>query len=80
VRGITVHLSIAAQLDALLTAAEADGLTLTGTGYRSIQRQIELRIAHCGSTRYAIYEAPRPLVLTPHCPPRRFDARAWPRH
>ena len=69
VRGITVHLSIAAQLDALLIAAEADGLTLTGTGYRSTQRQIELRIAHCGSTRYAIYEAPASSCSPPTARP-----------
>jgi hypothetical protein len=69
VRGITVHLSIAAQLDALLIAAEADGLTLIGTGYRSTQRQIELRLAHCGSTRHAIYEAPASSCSPPTARP-----------
>jgi hypothetical protein len=69
VRGITVHPSIAAQLDALLIAAEADGLTLAGTGYRSTQRQIELRIAHCGSSHYAIYEAPASSCSPPTARP-----------
>jgi hypothetical protein len=69
VRGITVHPSIAAQLDVLLIAAEEDGLTLTGTGYRGTQRQIELRIAHCGSTRYAIYEAPASSCSPPTARP-----------
>lgn len=33
-------------------AAKADGVILTGTGWRSNQRQIELRIAHgCGGSR-----------------------------
>jgi Mannosyl-glycoprotein endo-beta-N-acetylglucosaminidase/D-alanyl-D-alanine carboxypeptidase len=69
VRGITVHMSIAASLDALLTAAEADGLTLSGTGYRTTQRQIELRIAHCGSTHYAIHEAPASACSPPTARP-----------
>jgi LAS superfamily LD-carboxypeptidase LdcB len=69
VRGITVHTSIATQLDALLVAAEADGLNLTGMGYRSHQRQIELRRAHCGSSRYAIYEAPASTCSPPTARP-----------
>jgi hypothetical protein len=58
VRGITVHSSIAGQVGALVSAAETDGVTLSGTGYRSSGQQIALRRAHCGTTRYAIYEAP----------------------
>jgi len=56
VRGITIHQCMAAQLDAMMAAAEADGVTLAGSGYRTHERQIELRISHCGSTPYAIYE------------------------
>jgi LAS superfamily LD-carboxypeptidase LdcB len=56
VRGITVASSIAAQLDKMLAAAEADGFTLTGQGYRSADQQIELRRQHCGSSDYAIYQ------------------------
>lgn len=58
VRGITVHTSLAGQLEALLAAAEADGLHLTGWGYRSHERQIELRREHCGTSQYAVYEMP----------------------
>jgi hypothetical protein len=43
VGGITVHATIAPQLAALLDAAAADGIVLTGWGWRSTQRQIELR-------------------------------------
>jgi hypothetical protein len=57
VHDITVHQQIAAQVEALLAAAANDGLSLTGSGYRSPARQIELRIAHCGSSHYAIYIA-----------------------
>ncbi len=57
VRGINIHQSIAGQLDALLGAAEADGLTLGGGGWRSSASQIALRKAHCGTSQYAIYQA-----------------------
>lgn len=43
VQGITVACQIAANTDALLSAASADGIDLGGWGYRSTQRQIELR-------------------------------------
>ena len=69
VRGITVDASIAGQLDAMLAAAEADGLTLTGSGYRSHARQIELRRAHCGPSHYAIYEMPSSQCSPPTARP-----------
>src|SRR5204863_4458828 len=56
VRGITVNSSIAAQLDKMLGAAEADGLTLTGQGYRSPSEQIAVRRKNCGSSDYAVYD------------------------
>lgn len=43
VRGIQVHRDIAAELSALLAAAEADGFRFSGWGWRSHQRQHELR-------------------------------------
>lgn len=59
VRGFQVHRSIAAQLDALLEAAEADGIILGGGGHRSHENQIQLRIAHCGGDDpYSIWERP----------------------
>lgn len=69
IRGIVVHASIARQLEDLLTAAAADGLALTGTGYRSHQRQIELRRAHCGTSDYAIYEMPSSQCSPPTARP-----------
>lgn len=58
VRGIRVHESIGAQLEALLAAAEEQGIRLGGGGLRSTDEQIALRIAHCGSDPYAIWEKP----------------------
>ncbi|HUR77490.1 MAG TPA: M15 family metallopeptidase [Acidimicrobiales bacterium] len=58
VQGITVARSIASKVDALLTNARADGVSLAGWGYRNSQQQIDLRRAHCGSSNYDIYEKP----------------------
>lgn len=65
VRGITVAASIADQLEALLAAAVADGITLGGSGYRDINQQIALRRQNCGTTPYAIYEMPASLCSPP---------------
>jgi hypothetical protein len=58
VRDITVNSAIADQIEALLGAAEAEGLSLTGHGHRDHARQIALRRAHCGTSYYAIYQMP----------------------
>jgi probable HAF family extracellular repeat protein len=69
VRGITVNAAIADEIDSLLAAAEADGLRLTGGGYRSRERQIELRRANCGTSDYAIYEMPSSQCSPPTARP-----------
>lgn len=69
VEGITVHSQIAPQVQALVQAARADGFTLTGGGYRSPQRQIELRRQNCGSSQYAIYEMPSSQCSPPTARP-----------
>ena len=43
---------------AMMAAAEADGVYLSGSGYRDISTQIYLREQHCGSSEYAIWEMP----------------------
>ena len=58
VRGIQVHKSIAQQTAALLTAAENDGISLSGGGYRSSQGQIQTRRNNCGTSNYAVYQMP----------------------
>lgn len=55
---ITVAGSISGNVQALLNDAAADGVMLCGGGYRDPQEQIELRMAHCGTSNYAIYEMP----------------------
>ena len=58
VEGIRVHTSIAPNLQALLDAAAADGVALSGWGWRNTATQIRLRRQHCGTTEYAIYRMP----------------------
>ncbi len=58
VHGIEVASSIAESFEALMAAAEADGIHLGGSGYRNILRQIELRRDHCGPTDYDIWLKP----------------------
>jgi LAS superfamily LD-carboxypeptidase LdcB len=55
---ITVAGSIAGDVQALLDAAAADGISLCGGGYRSPEEQIQLRMENCGTSDYAIYQMP----------------------
>ncbi len=71
VRGIPIHRSIAGNLEALLAAAAADGVPLSGSGYRSSDRQVQLRRAHCGSTPFDIYEKPSSQCSPPTARPGR---------
>jgi LAS superfamily LD-carboxypeptidase LdcB len=69
VRGIKVARQIAPKVEALLAAAVADGIPLGGWGYRSYERQIELRKKHCGPTHYDIYQKPSSQCTPPTATP-----------
>ncbi len=56
VRGIEVHRDIAQKVDELLAAALADGVTLSGWGFRDNLEQIALRQQNCGTTDFDIWE------------------------
>ncbi|MFP5321920.1 MAG: D-alanyl-D-alanine carboxypeptidase family protein [Acidimicrobiia bacterium] len=71
VRGFTVHAEIADELEAMLTAAEADGHTFGGSAYRSTERQIQLRMANCGPTEYDIWYRPASTCSPPTAVPGR---------
>jgi hypothetical protein len=66
---ITVDSSLASNLSSLLGAASAAGLNMCGGGYRDPAQQIALRRAHCGSSDYAIYEAPSSACSPPTARP-----------
>jgi hypothetical protein len=69
VGGITVARAIADNLRRLLAKSRRDGVSLGGWGYRSTARQIELRRAHCGTSRYAIYKMPSSQCSPPTARP-----------
>ncbi len=69
VRGIQVHQSIAGKVEQLLAAAAADGVELSGWGYRDSIRQIELRQKHCGTTEYDVWEKPASACRPPTARP-----------
>ncbi|NNF56195.1 MAG: hypothetical protein HKN03_17345 [Acidimicrobiales bacterium] len=69
VYGIAVHNSIAGNLKEMLDAAQADGITFRGGGYRDASAQIRLRKAHCGSSDYAIWQAPPSACRPPTARP-----------
>lgn len=58
VEGIRINQRIAPELEAMLAAAAADGVDLRGWGFRTNDKQIELRERHCGNTQYDIWEKP----------------------
>jgi len=69
VHGIRVHTSIAADVRALIEAARADGVPLSGWGWRDTQTQIRLRREHCGTSEFAIYRMPSSRCRPPTARP-----------
>lgn len=69
VRGIVVASSIAGPLESMLSAAAADGIVLSGTGYRDSSSQVQLRMQHCGTSQYAIYQMPAEQCSPPTARP-----------
>jgi len=66
---IIVDSSLASNLSSLLRAASAAGLNMCSGGYRDPAQQIALRRAHCGSSDYAIYQAPSSACSPPTARP-----------
>ena len=56
VRGIVVNTQIAGRLSDMLSAADGDGMSFGGSGYRDSSGQVALRRSNCGSSEYATYE------------------------
>jgi LAS superfamily LD-carboxypeptidase LdcB len=71
VYGIRVHRSIADNVRALIDAAAADGIVLSGWGWRDNATQIRLRREHCGRSEYAIYQMPSSQCSPPTARPGR---------
>ncbi len=73
VRDFKVNSAIAANTEGLLAAMEAEGFDLGGWGYRSHQRQIELRRSHCGASNYAVWQMPSHQCRPPTARPGRSN-------
>lgn len=69
--GIRVHTSIVQQLESMIDAAAADGINLTGSGYRDSAGQIAVRRTNCGTSNYDIYEKPASECSPPTAIPGR---------
>lgn len=69
VGGIWVNRAIASRVGAMLDAATAAGVSLSGGGYRSSSSQIALRQAHCGTDAYAVYSMPASQCRPPTARP-----------
>lgn len=65
VRGIVVHESIADRLEGLLSAAERDGLSFGGAGYRDPRDQQRLREANCPDPYRSPASSCRPPTARP---------------
>ena len=67
--GISVHVSIGANVKRLLADAATAGFNLTGGGYRDPAQQIAVRKANCGTSNYAIYQMPASSCSPPTARP-----------
>ena len=73
VRGFEVNSEIADDVAGLVDALEAQGFDMGGWGYRSHQRQIELRRAHCGTSEWATWHMPASQCRPPTARPGRSN-------
>ncbi len=68
--GIVACKDVLNQLDAMIDAARAAGINLSGGGFRTAQQQIDTRIRNCGgNTYYNIYQKPAKLCSPPTAQP-----------
>ncbi|HET6950627.1 MAG TPA: M15 family metallopeptidase [Acidimicrobiales bacterium] len=61
--------AISGQIERLLADASEAGITLCGYGYRDPAEQIAVRRANCGTSNYAIYQAPSSACSPPTARP-----------
>ena len=64
-----VNAQIAKNVDDLLNAARADGVNLSGSSFRSMDSQIDLRRKHCGDSQNDIYQKPSDQCSPPTARP-----------
>ncbi len=70
--GIVVHACTVATVQRMVDDAAAAGVTLQGSGWRDVSRQIELRIQNCGGNDYySIWQRPSGQCSPPTAVPGR---------
>ena len=69
VNGIVVNALVEENVRGILTTMSARGFNLSGGGYRSIESQIRLRRANCGTSDYAIWQMPASQCRPPTARP-----------
>jgi predicted nucleic acid-binding Zn-ribbon protein len=69
--GLEVHVSILDDMNRLFADAAADGINLSGGGYRDPQRQIAVRRNNCGTSDYDIWQKPSSQCRPPTARPGR---------
>ncbi len=69
IQGIQVHVNIAGRVDELLSSARADGVDLSGWGWRDNIKQIQLRQENCGTSDFDVWEKPASLCSPPTARP-----------
>ena len=66
---IRAHRSVVDLVAAMVMAAAADGVVLNGYGWRTVESQIALRQAHCGSSPEQVYLVPSSSCSPPTARP-----------
>lgn len=69
VNGIVVNALVEENVRGILATMSARGFNLSGGGYRSIESQIRLRRANCGTSDYAIWQMPASQCRPPTARP-----------
>lgn len=66
---IRVHRSVVEVVSAMVATAAADGVVLDGFGWRTVETQISLRRAHCGTSPERVFLAPASSCSPPTARP-----------
>ncbi len=69
IQPMIVNAEIAEQVAQLIGDAQSAGIELRGWGYRPRELQIELRVGHCGTSGYAIFDRRAALCSPPTARP-----------
>ncbi len=64
-----VHKDVADAVRGMLAQAESEGIVYSGGGYRSFEKQVEIRKSNCGTSYYAVWQMPSSRCRPPTARP-----------